>query len=126
MATTPDGQIQSVWNIRVGSTFKKHYNWAAGTPPLPVNLSTWKARCEIYAKDGDPEPLMTLTTENGGIALDALGNIDFEIGFGEDGTKKFSALKKAVADVELTNGDQTFRRNLIGITINVFAERTKG
>lgn len=124
-AFTQDGQMQSEWHIRVGSTFKKDYLWEAGTPPAPVDLSLWTGKAQIYDNDKAVTPILTLTTENGGIVLGADGSIHFEIDYDEQGTMLLLGKKKAVFDFELTSPDGSFRRNLIGGPVIVYGERTK-
>lgn len=124
---TPDGQMQSTWHIRVGSTFKKKYIWKAGEPAVEVDLTGWTAKAHIRAKEKDPEHLLELSTENGGIVLGgATGAIEFWLDFHAiTGTGALTGYKKAVFDVELTNPALDFRRNLIGGPVVLYGERTK-
>lgn len=127
---TPDGQLQSVWHVRVGATFKKSYVWKTGEPAVPVDLSGWTAVAHIRksAKEPDP-PILELTTTLGtngqGITLGAAGEIDIVIDFGDAGTELLADYKKAVFDLELTDAGGTFRRNLIGGPVIVYSEVTQ-
>jgi len=122
---TPDGQMQSTWHIRVGSTFRKSYVWSTGTPAAPVNLTGWTAKAHIRLKETDAAPVIELSTQNGGIVLGSAGQIDIKIDYGSTGTQLLAGQKKAVFDVELTTADLSFRRNLIGGPVVVYGERTK-
>lgn len=122
---SPDGQMQSTWYVRVGSTFKKRYVWRTGDPAAGVDLTGWTARSHVRSKLGAPDHLLELTTENGGITLGPDGGIDVFIDYGPDGTELLSDQKKAVFDIELTSPDASFRRNLIGGTIAVYGEVTQ-
>jgi len=122
---TPDGQMQSTWHIRVGSTFRKSYVWSTGTPAVPVDLTGWTAKAHIRLKESDAAPVLELSTDDGSITLGADGSIDFDIDFGAAGTQLLAGQKKAVFDCELTNPDNTFRRNLIGGPVVIYGERTK-
>lgn len=123
---TPDGQMLTTLHIRVGSTYRKEFQWKTGKPPLPVDLTGWTGVSEFYFSDRDEEPVLRLTTENGGLKLTAEGRIILHIGFGADGTQKFAGKKSAVFDLELTDTSGTqYRRNLIGGRAQIYQERTK-
>lgn len=55
--------------IEQGATFKKVLTWKAGAVPAPVDLTGCTARMHIRGVITDTLPLITLTTENGGITL---------------------------------------------------------
>jgi hypothetical protein len=55
--------------IEQGATFRKVLTWKAGTPAVAVNLTGATARMQIRTELTSAAPLVTLTTENGGIAL---------------------------------------------------------
>ena len=53
--------------IEQGATFRKLLTWKAGTPAVPVDLTGCTARMQIRGVIDDAAPLVSLTTENGGI-----------------------------------------------------------
>ena len=55
--------------VEQGATFRKTLTWKAGTPPVPVNLTGCAARMQMRTEIAAVTPLVTLTTENGGIVL---------------------------------------------------------
>lgn len=55
--------------IEQGATFRKTLTWKAGTPATPVDLTGCTARMHIRAVITDATPLLSLTTEDGGITL---------------------------------------------------------
>lgn len=62
--------------IEQGATFQKSLVWKDSTG-TPINLTGYTARMMVRLKISDAAPLLTFTTENGGIALGgALGTID--------------------------------------------------
>ena len=66
--------------IEQGATFRKTLTWKAGTPAVPVDLTGCTARMQFRAEIAATTPLITLTTENGGITLGgALGTIELVI-----------------------------------------------
>lgn len=127
MSFTPDGQKQSTLHIRIGSTFKKQWRWATGTPAVNVDLTGWTAACEIKTKATDVTPLLRIETGGVGnfLTLGADGLIELEIQYGDAGTELFSGKKKGVFDIELTNPGSTFRRNLIGGEVIFYGEVTQ-
>lgn len=120
---TPDGQMQSTWHIRVGSSFIKPYIWKTGTPATPVDLTGWTAVAHIRAKIADATPVLSLSTTDGTITLGADGTI--VISLTPTDTALLSALKKAVFDLELTETATGFRRNLIGGEVVTYPEVTR-
>ena len=123
MSFTEDGQMQSTWHIRVGSTFRKSYKWSTGNPPQPVDLTGWTAESHIRAKESDSAYLIKFSTADNTIRLGADGSIDFELPYAD--TAPLAAVKKAVFDVELTQTSTGFRRNLIGGPVIPYGERTR-
>ena len=123
MSFTQDGQMQSTWHIRVGSTFRKSYKWSTGNPPVPVDLTGWTGEAHIRAKESDPTYLIKLSTADNTIRLGADGSIDFELPY--ENTMPLAGAKKAVFDFELTQTATGFRRNLIGGPVIPYGERTR-
>lgn len=108
--------------IEQGATFRKLLTWKAGTPAVPVDLNGCTARMQIRASIEDAAPLITLTTENGGITLDGYdGTIELYI---SDTDTADIAWTSGVYDLEvvLVNGD--VRRLLYG-TVAVTPEVTR-
>jgi hypothetical protein len=66
--------------IEQGATFRKVLTWKAGTPAVAVNLTGCTARMHMRGVITDTVPLITLTTENGGITLGGVaGTIELVI-----------------------------------------------
>lgn len=124
MSFSPDGQMQTTWHIRVGSTFRKRYVWSTGKPPVPVDLTGWTAEAHIRGKESDAAYLIKLSTADETIKLGADGGIDIELPF--EVTATLAGVKKAVVDMELTQTSSGFRRNLLGGPVAIYGERTRG
>ncbi len=98
--------------IEQGATFRKTLTWKAGTPPVPVNLTGCTARMQMRTEIAAATPLVTLTTENGGIVLGGTaGTIELFIAAVDTAAFTWTT---AVYDLEiiLANGD--VRRLLYG------------
>lgn len=108
--------------IEQGATFRKLLTWKAGTPAVPVDITGCTARMQIRADIDDADPLISLTTENGGITLgDTAGTIELYI---SDTDTAAITWETGVYDLEiiLANGD--VRRLLYG-TVTVTPEVTR-
>ena len=98
--------------VEQGATFRKTLTWKAGTPAVAVDLTGCTARMHIRTEIASPVPLVTLTTENGGITLGgAAGTIVLLIAATTTAAINWEA---GVYDLEVvfTNGD--VRRLLYG------------
>lgn len=85
--------------IYQGATFRWHATLKSGTPEAVVDLTGYTARLHVRLKIEDAEPVLTLTTENGGITLgDADGTIDLFI---SDADTADITWEEAVYDLEL-------------------------
>lgn len=104
-------------HIMQGSTFRKHFVWKTGEPPVVVNLTGWTARMQIREQIDAELFLVELTTENGGITLGGvLGTIDLLL---TDAQTTLLTFDVAYYDIELiapSGGDVT--RLLQGMVIN--------
>jgi len=111
-------------NIKIiqGATLSDVTTWKAGTPAVAVDLTGCTARMQARAKITDAETLLSLTTENGGIALGgAAGTVAINM------TATATAAltwKSAVYDLEIVFSDTTVRRLLAG-SISVSPEVTR-
>ena len=123
MSFSPDGQMQSTWHIRVGSTFRKSYVWKTGNPAMPVDLTGWTGEAHIRGKEADAAYLVKFSTADNTMRLGADGSIEFELPYADTGP--LTGTKKGVFDVELTETSTGFRRNLIGGQVLVYGERTR-
>jgi hypothetical protein len=88
-----------------GTTFSKRLTWKIDD--VPVNLFGYTAR--MQAKENHKtkcDPILNITTENGGISLDSDGNIDLNIS--ALNTANFYA-KDYVYDLELMIGTDVYR-----------------
>lgn len=88
-----------------GATFSKRLTWTISDEPVDLTGYTARMQAKVdYKRSCDP--IFTLTTENGGIALDDEGNIDLLID--SDVTEDFVA-KEYVYDLELDSGSEVYR-----------------
>ena len=104
-------------NLKIdqGATFQKVVTWKTGTPAAAVNLTGCTARAHIRAKLTDAAVLVTLTTENGGIALGGVaGTVTVNIAAAATALLTWTT---AVYDLEIIFANGTIRRLLAG---NVF------
>ena len=98
--------------IEQGATFELHIVYETGNPATPVDLTGWTARMQVRTNYKAPDPpLMSLTTENGGITVGSAGQVDV-VGAATL-TDLLPAPKVCVYDLELVNG-VTVRRVLEG------------
>lgn len=69
------------FTIYQGATFRKRLTWSGPTVPhTPIDLTGCTARMQVRSEVESPAVLLSLTTENGGIALGgALGTVDLYI-----------------------------------------------
>ena len=52
-----------------GATFRQTFQWMTGDPAAPVDLAGMTGEMHVRVDIADEEPLLTLTTENGGIII---------------------------------------------------------
>ena len=88
-----------------GATFSKRLTWTIDD--VAVDLTGYTARMQAKASYKNTcDPILNITTENGGITLDSLGNIDLLIT--SDVTEGFVA-REYVYDLELDSGSEVYR-----------------
>lgn len=82
------------WDFTVykGATFSYTMTWKTDGC-TPVDLSNMTAILEARAKLADAEPFMTLTTENGGIIIDAPETGVFQLYLSAADTEDLDAVK---------------------------------
>lgn len=94
MSDTPKINLK----INQGATFRYKFLWR-DVRGWPVNLTGYTARMQIRATVASTAILATLTTENGGIALDAMnGTVSLYI---SDAATSGFAWASGVYDIEL-------------------------
>lgn len=95
-----------------GATFRKTLIWKTGDPAAPKDLTDFTARMQARVKLTDVEPLIELTTENGGITLTpAEGKIDLYL---SDAQTSALEARKAIYDLELVSPDGEVTRLVEG------------
>lgn len=109
--------------IYQGSTFSQKFQWKTGTPSTPVNLTGYSARMQIREKLSSPTPVITLTTENGGIVFTDAENGYFSIEISATDTAAFR-FKSAVYDLEFVY-PSGFVRRLIEGSVTLSPEVTR-
>lgn len=68
------------FTIYQGATFPKRLTWKSGPVSAPVDLTGCTARMQVRSSVDSPIVLLSLTTENGGIALGGTaGTIDLYV-----------------------------------------------
>lgn len=112
--------------IPQGATFSKLVTWKTGATvaaATPVDLTNCTARMQARVKITDAEPVLNLTTENGGIIL---GGTAGTIEFCRLSATASAALdwKSAVYDLEIIFPDGSVLRKIYG-SISVSAEVTR-
>lgn len=108
--------------IEQGATFRKLLTWKTGATPVAVDLTGCTARMQIRSDIASATPLVTLTTENGGIALGGVAGT-IEIIITAAATAAFT-WTTGVYDLEvvLANGDV---RRLVYGAVSVSPEVTR-
>lgn len=107
--------------INQGADFLQIFTWK-GSDGVPINLSGYTARMMIKNSPEDDTALVTLTTENGRIALGgALGTITLSLNSTVTAALDFT---KALYDLELVSGGG-FVTRLIGGAVTLSPEITK-
>lgn len=88
-----------------GATFTKRMTWTI--EDVPVDLTGYTGRMQARVSYGSKcDPIFTLTTENGGISVDSVGNVDLFIS--SDDTEIFVP-KEYLYDLELNSGSEKYR-----------------
>lgn len=108
--------------ILQGATLEDVTTWRAGTPSVPVNLTGCTARMQVRRKITDADPLLSLTTENGGITLGGTAGT-VTISMSATATAAID-WKGGVYDLEIQFGDGRVRRLLAG-SVSVSPEVTR-
>lgn len=112
--------------IYQGATFRKTLTWKVApdedSPKTPVNLTGCTARMQVRAKVGASEVLLSLTTENGGIALGgAAGTVELLI---DDEATAAITWTSGVYDLEIVFPGGQVRRLMYG-SVSVSPEVTR-
>lgn len=108
--------------IYQGATLRDVTTWKSGNPATPVDLTGCTARMQVREKVESVSPLLSLTTENGGIALGGVaGTVTINIS-----AEATAALtwKSGVYDLEIEFADGFVRRLLQG-SVSVSPEVTR-
>lgn len=88
-----------------GATFSKQLTYAIDGDP--VDLTTYAARMQVREKHTSKNAILSITTENGGIALgDSAGTIDLYIA--DENTAAIPP-KNYVYDLELVSSGEVYR-----------------
>lgn len=118
MTITPGNYDITVYQ---GGTFSQQFTWRDQNN-APVNLTGYTARMMARASVDSASPFVTLTTENGGIALGgAAGTITLAMSAAQTAAL---AAQNGVYDLELVSGSGAVSRLLAG-NLFVSAEVTR-
>lgn len=106
-------------SIMQGATFLWSFTWKTApdedSAKTPVDLTGCTARMQVRAKIGASEVLLSLTTENGGIALGGTaGTIDLLI---DDETTAAITWTSGVYDLEIVHPGGQVRRLMYGSVV---------
>lgn len=103
--------------IEQGATFQKNLVWKDSTG-APINLTGYTARMMVRYKVADAAPILTFTTENGGITLGgALGTINITGLASLTDAIPTTKVKTAVYDLELVSSTGVVTRLIEGKAI---------
>lgn len=91
--------------IEQGATLAQVFTWRDSSDAL-VNLTGYTARCQVRRTLSDPDTLLSLTTENGGITL---GGSAGTIQLNASATATAALSGKGVYDLELISGSTVTR-----------------
>lgn len=105
--------------IYQGATFAHTQTWKVApdqeTPRTPVDLTGCTARMQVRAKIGASTPLLTLTTENGGISLGGTaGTINLLIDAEDTAALSWTS---GVYDLEIVHPGGQVRRLMYGSVV---------
>lgn len=112
------------FTIEQGTTLEKKIVWKDNSAtPQPINLTGYSARMMVRSAISDVSPLITLTTENGGITL---GGVTGEITLNQTDVQTAAYnWVTGVYDLELISGTGKVTRLLKGvITVDPEVTRT--
>lgn len=108
--------------IYQGSTFRWHAVLKNGKPPVATDLTGYTARMQIRSEVEATNVLVSLTTENGGIALGGVdGTIDLLI---DAATTATYTWESGVYDIEFIYPSGEVQRKIQG-TVTVSPEVTR-
>lgn len=109
-------------SIDQGATFTKTVTWKTGKPATPVDLTGCTARMQVRESVESEDVLLSLTTENGRIALGGLaGTVDLRVEATDTALIEWAA---GVYDLEIQFTDGTVRRLFSG-SVTVSPEVTR-
>ncbi|MBL8247556.1 MAG: hypothetical protein JNK95_04210 [Candidatus Competibacter sp.] len=118
---TPPAALELI--VYQGATWSRTLIWKAGAPAIPVDLTGCGARMQARTRADAPDPpLLSLTTENGGITLGG-GSGAVELALSAVATAALSA-GSFVYDLEIVHPDSTVTRLAMG-KIKIIPEVTR-
>lgn len=108
--------------IEQGATWSQAVQWKTGSPATAVNLSGYTARMQLRSSVSASTAALSLTTENGRIALTAnTGTITLSVSATDTAAL---AAGRYVYDLELVSGGGLVTRLMEGV-VTVSAEVTR-
>lgn len=111
--------------IYQGASFDVLRTWKTGTPAVAIDLTGCTARMHIRAERDAAVPLVSLTTENGGIVLGGVaGTVRRVISATATAALLLKDFAPAEYDLEIVFADGTVRRLLAG-TVTLSPEITR-
>lgn len=118
-----DGEeIEVNRSIIQGATYMLSFTWKAGVDKIPVDLTGCTARMQVRTKVGASIPLLSLTTENGGISLGGTaGTINLLIDAEDTAALSWTS---GVYDLEIVHPGGQVRRLMYG-SVTVSPEVTR-
>lgn len=109
--------------VEQGATFRRNFRWQTGDTPTDVDLTGYTARMMIRRTDDEEAaPLVSLTTENGGIEFTTPAEGRMAIFISATATAAMPAVDAAY-DLEMVNGAEVVR--LLQGAVDISPEVTK-
>lgn len=107
--------------IDQGATFRHTFQWEAGEPPTPVDLTGCTALLHIRARMRDVSPVLVASTANGKLIIAGPGSVTIHLTPFDTGLLQ---THEGVYDLEITfsNGDVT---RLVGGKVYVSLQVTR-
>ena len=109
--------------IYQGSTFERSFQWKTSSPPVPVDLTGYKARMQIRENIKSADFIIEMTTENGGIIITNPVEGRIKLYISSDDTTRMN-FKSAIYDLELIRPDNSVVR-LFGGSVSLSLEVTR-
>lgn len=108
--------IKKDLSIYQGALFEEPFEYYEDDGETPIDLTGVAMRMQVRATLESAEPLLELTTENGGVVLTDAANGKFKLYYSAEDTDALDAVEDAVYDLEVVpaSGEADTYRLLMG------------